>query len=39
MVHDEASSKSVELLIKGAQGKVKDVMYLIRFDSLYTFID
>lgn len=39
IAHDEASSKSVELLIKGAQGKVKDVMYAARFDSLYTFID
>lgn len=39
IAHDEASSKSVELVIKGVQGKVKDVMYAARFDSLYTFID
>ena len=39
IAHDEASSKSVELEIKGVQGKVKDVMYAARFDSLYTFVD
>lgn len=39
IAHDEASSKSVDLEIKGVQGKVKDVMYAARFDSLYTFID
>lgn len=39
IANDEASSKSVELLIKGVQGKVKDVMFAARFDSLYTFID
>lgn len=39
IAHDEASSKSVELSIKGVQGKVRDVMYAARFDSLYSFID
>lgn len=39
IAHDEASSKSVKLSIKGVQGKVKDVMYAARFDSLYTFED
>lgn len=39
IAHDEASSKAVDLEIKGVQGKVKDVMYAARFDSLYTFID
>lgn len=39
IAHDEASSKSVDLSIKGATGKVKDVMYAARFDSLYTFLD
>ena len=39
IAHDEASSKSVDLIIKGVQGKVKDVMFAARFDSLYSFID
>lgn len=39
IAHDEASTKSVDLAIKGVQGKVRDVMYAARFDSLYTFID
>ncbi len=37
IAHDEASSKGVELSIKGVQGKVKDVMFAARFDSLYHF--
>ena len=37
IAHDEASSKGVALAIKGVKGKVKDVMYAARFDSLYTF--
>lgn len=37
IAHDEASSKAVALSIKDAQGKVKDVMYAARFDSLYVF--
>ena len=37
IAHDEASSKGVSLSIKGVRGKVKDVMYAARFDSLYTF--
>lgn len=37
IAHDEASSKGVELSIKGVKGKVKDVMYAARFDSLYKF--
>lgn len=39
IAHDEASSKSIHLSIKGVKGKVKDVMYAARFDSLYTFED
>lgn len=37
IAHDEASSHGVRLSIKGVQGKVKDVMYAARFDSLYVF--
>ena len=37
IAHDEASSKGVDLSIKGVKGKVKDVMYSARFDSLYKF--
>lgn len=37
IAHDEAVPKGIELSIKGAQGKVKDVMYAARFDSLYKF--
>lgn len=37
IAHDEASSKSIRLSIKGVQGKVKEVMYAARFDSLYIF--
>lgn len=37
IAHDEASSKSIKLSIKGVQGKVKEVMFAARFDSLYTF--
>ena len=37
IAHDEASSNSIKLSIKDVQGKVKDVMYASRFDSLYTF--
>lgn len=37
IAHDEASSKEVQLTIKGVKGKVKDVMYAARFDSLYMF--
>jgi len=37
IAHDEAESKSIDLVIKGAQGKVRDVMLATRFDSLYTF--
>ena len=39
IAHDEASSKGVALSIKGVKGKVKDVMYAARFDSLYKFED
>ncbi|MGN1062847.1 MAG: STAS domain-containing protein [Alphaproteobacteria bacterium] len=39
IAHDEASSKAVELVIKGVRGKVRDVMYAARFDSLYPFVD
>ncbi len=37
IAHDEASAKSVALSIRGVQGKVKEVMYAARFDSLYVF--
>lgn len=37
IAHDEAAPKKVQLSIKGAQGKVKDVMFAARFDSLYIF--
>lgn len=37
IAHDEASSKSIDLSIKGVDGKVKEVMYAARFDSLYRF--
>jgi len=39
IAHDEAASKSVALSIRGVKGKVKDVMFAARFDSLYTFED
>ncbi len=39
IAHDEASTKSIALSIRGVQGKVKEVMYAARFDSLYTFED
>lgn len=37
IAHDEAVAKKVLLTIKGAQGKVKDVLYAARFDTLYDF--
>lgn len=37
IAHDEAVSNKVTLSIKGVKGKVKDVMFAARFDSLYTF--
>ncbi len=39
IAHDEASLKSVAMSIRGVKGKVKDVMFAARFDSLYTFED
>lgn len=36
---DEASAKDMTLIIKGAIGKVKDVMFAARFDNLYSFED
>lgn len=39
IAHDEASAKAVELAIRGVKGKVKEVMYAARFDSLYVFED
>ena len=36
---DEATAKNMNLIIKSATGKVKDVMFAARFDSLYTFED
>jgi len=39
IAHDEAAAKSVSLSIKGAKGKVKDVLYAARFDTLYDFED
>lgn len=37
IAHDEASSKAIDLSIKGVDGKVKEVMFAARFDSLYRF--
>lgn len=37
IAHDEASSHNVSLSVRGMKGKVKDVMYAARFDSLYVF--
>lgn len=37
IAHDEASSKSTRLAIKGARSNVKELMYAARFDTLYTF--
>lgn len=37
IAHDEASTKSVALSIRNVKGKVKEVMYAARFDSLYLF--
>lgn len=39
IAHDEASSKNVRLSVKGAKGKVREIMYAARFDSLYDFLD
>ena len=39
IAHDEAAAKEVALTIKGAKGKVKDVLYAARFDTLYDFVD
>ena len=39
IAHDEAAAKEVTLTIKGAKGKVKDVLYAARFDTLYDFED
>jgi len=39
IAHDEAVAKKVSLVIKGVQGKVKDVLYAARFDTLYEFED
>ena len=39
IAHDEAAAKEVALSIKGAKGKVKDVLYAARFDTLYDFDD
>lgn len=39
IAHDEAAAKEVSLSIKGARGKVKDVLFAARFDTLYDFED
>ena len=39
IAHDESAAKEVTLSIKGAKGKVKDVLYAARFDTLYDFED
>ena len=39
IAHDEAVAKKVNLVIKGVHGKVKDVLYAARFDTLYEFED
>ena len=35
IAHDEAAAKEVALSIAGAKGKVKDVLFAARFDTLY----
>lgn len=37
IAHDEASAHSIKLSMKNVKGKVKDVVYAARFDSLYSF--
>ena len=39
IAHDEALAKGVNLILKGATGKVKDALYAARFDTLYDFED
>ena len=39
IAHDEAAAKEVTLSIAGAKGKVKDVLFAARFDTLYDFED
>ena len=39
IAHDEAAAKEVALSISGAKGKVKDVLFAARFDTLYDFED
>lgn len=39
IAHDEAIAKKVDLSIKGPQGKVKDVLFAARFDTLYKIED
>lgn len=39
IAHDEAVTNGVELSLRGARGKVKDVLYAARFDTLYDFED
>ncbi|MBO7332867.1 MAG: STAS domain-containing protein [Alphaproteobacteria bacterium] len=36
---DEASVKDISLFIRGAYGKVKDIMLSVLFDNFYTFED
>ena len=36
---DEASAKEISLAIRGASGKVKDIMLSVLFDNFYTFED
>lgn len=36
---DEASIKDISLSIRGASGKVKDIMLSVLFDNFYTFED
>ncbi len=37
IAHDEAMPRSIDLVIKGANGKVKEVMNAAKFQSLYRF--
>ena len=39
IAHDEATARHIELVIKNAKGKTKEVLYAARFDTLYKFED
>ncbi len=39
IAHDEATARGIDLLIKNANGKTKEVLYAARFDTLYKIED